>query len=242
MGTIMHKGEMYGGGGSNSNLITLTWAEYDALPAADKADLNKYYYIENLNTGSDLVTQISNPADNQFLMYDSSKGLWVNHAGGLYQYIPLTEDEYNALTTEQKNDPSKLYYVTDVDVVNANIDDTTISTEKVWSSKKVSDEVDTLNSKLVNLPEYTLDTYVTVKVVNSMIHLDVESLSIPSTGSWIALYTLPEGYRPSRQVYAPIMTTSRYYLGVLHINPNGTVSVRSGNNGEAFVGYITCPL
>jgi hypothetical protein len=171
MGTIMHKGEMYGAGGSNSNLITLKWAEYDALPAADKADLDKYYYIDDLNTGSDLVTQISNPADNQFLMYDSSKGLWVNHAGGLYQYIPLTEDEYNALTTEQKNDPSKLYYVTDVDVVNANIDDTTISTEKVWSSSKTNSELSTLNSNLTDVEETVtaneLGTYVNISSYTS---------------------------------------------------------------------------
>lgn len=57
---------------------------------------------------------ISNPSNGQVLKYDSANSEWVNadESGGLTA-VELTKSQYDALTTEQKNDATKIYFVTD---------------------------------------------------------------------------------------------------------------------------------
>ena len=60
--------------------------------------------------------------------------------------IRCTQAEYNALTNEQKHDTTKTYFVTDGQGGSGIIiDDTTIGSDKVWSSQKTSTE---LNGKV----------------------------------------------------------------------------------------------
>ena len=56
--------------------------------------------------------------------------------------ITLTKAQYDALSSTEKNDPKKVYYVTDYDPISvAEIDDTVAALNKVWSSSKVSSEI-----------------------------------------------------------------------------------------------------
>ena len=54
--------------------------------------------------------------------------------------ITLTKQEYDALSSDEKNDPDKVYYVTDYDPVPvyAELDDSVTAADKVWSSQKVN--------------------------------------------------------------------------------------------------------
>ena len=58
--------------------------------------------------------------------------------------ITLTKAQYDALPTAEKNDPSKVYYVTDYEppLAYVELDDTTTASDKVWSSQKVADYAD----------------------------------------------------------------------------------------------------
>ena len=58
--------------------------------------------------------------------------------------ITLTKAQYDALSTAEKNDPSKVYYVTDYDAPKTyvELDDSSISLDKVWSGQKIKDYAD----------------------------------------------------------------------------------------------------
>lgn len=58
-------------------------------------------------------------------------------------HVRLTKAQYDALTTEQKHDTTKVYYITDYTPmpVNAELNDTVIASNKVWSSQKVANEL-----------------------------------------------------------------------------------------------------
>lgn len=55
--------------------------------------------------------------------------------------IDITKAEYNALPEEEKMDESVYYNLTDVITTSADIDDDSIDTVSVWSSRKVADEL-----------------------------------------------------------------------------------------------------
>ena len=61
------------------------------------------------------------------------------------EYVPncieLTQAQYDALSSTEKNDPTKYYYIKDAQIAGAEIDDTTTASDKVWSSQKVSTEI-----------------------------------------------------------------------------------------------------
>ena len=61
---------------------------------------------------------------------------------GSTNIIPVTQTEYNALSSAEKNDVNKWYYITDATASGAPIDDYTVATNKLWSSNKVDGELD----------------------------------------------------------------------------------------------------
>lgn len=58
--------------------------------------------------------------------------------------ITLTKAQYDALSTAEKNDPSKVYYVTDYDAPKTyvELDDSSITLDKVWSGQKIKNYAD----------------------------------------------------------------------------------------------------
>lgn len=106
------------------------------------------YQGENLTGAPPLLgslkdVNITSPSNNDALVYNSTTQKWENGAGGggSLDIVPVTQAQYNALTPEQKADPTKVYDITDANLVNADIDDTTTSIGKVWSSSKTSSEI-----------------------------------------------------------------------------------------------------
>ena len=85
--------------------------------------------------------ELTNLDDNDVLVYDETNEEWKNEAGHM-KTVELTSVQYEALTTAQKNDPHIVYLITDRTAADVVIDDTTTSTGAVWSSDKVSDEID----------------------------------------------------------------------------------------------------
>lgn len=63
-------------------------------------------------------------------------------------HVRLTKAQYDALTTEEKHDTTKVYYITDYTPmpVNAELNDTVTASDKVWSSQKVASEINALST------------------------------------------------------------------------------------------------
>ena len=93
------------------------------------------------------VTIIS-PSNGQILKYDSTNNIWFNddNNGGV-EAIELTQAQYDVLTSAQKNDPTKVYFIIDgdseglylnelEDVILSNVENGQIliydSTNEVW--------------------------------------------------------------------------------------------------------------
>ena len=55
--------------------------------------------------------------------------------------VRLTQAEYDALSSAEKHDITKVYYITDGESSGSLIDDTIITSNKTWSSDKVSTEI-----------------------------------------------------------------------------------------------------
>lgn len=83
------------GGGGGASLIDVTTAQYNALTPAEKADANKWYWINDMdgNAGGYIVvgtltgltdTNISSPTNGQVLKYNSTSQKWenANESGG----------------------------------------------------------------------------------------------------------------------------------------------------------------
>lgn len=67
----------------------------------------------------------------------------------LSYHITLRQDQYDELTEQEKMADENFFYIHNVDVVAADIDDTTKSTGKVWSSSKVGNELDGLQDEII---------------------------------------------------------------------------------------------
>lgn len=73
--------------------------------------------------------------------------------------VILTQAQYDALSQVEKEDLTKVYYISDAESGgDIQIDDTTTSTNKVWSSQKTSNEINTSTRFLVSeeWPEYQI--------------------------------------------------------------------------------------
>ena len=74
--------------------------------------------------------------------------------------VELKWAEYQALSDEEKKDPSKLYLITDKQGTSSLlIDDSRTSTETAWSSKKVSDEIGVLSSPKLYMHNLYLERF-----------------------------------------------------------------------------------
>ena len=72
--------------------------------------------------------------------YDASGNAITGEFSPSY-HITLTQAQYNQLSQTEKMADENFFYITDAVVVGADIDDTTTSTTKVWSSSKVNTEL-----------------------------------------------------------------------------------------------------
>lgn len=92
-------------------------------------DLSDYVTITDLNTA--LTSYVTSTDFTTALNNKSTQ-------------VRLTKAQYDALTEEEKHDTTKVYYITDYTPmpVNAELNDTVTASNKVWSSQKVTDEIE----------------------------------------------------------------------------------------------------
>lgn len=90
--------------------------------------------------------------------------VYAPEGGGTANFVELTQAEYDALEQAGELEPDVMYFITDGQsgggVV---IDDSTTAADKVWSSDKVSDELDTKQEDLEGggLSDGNLNNYIT---------------------------------------------------------------------------------
>lgn len=70
--------------------------------------------------------------------------------GGGDNSIILTQAEYDALPQSEKEDTSKIYYISDAPSGSAEIDDTTTALDKVWSSSKTAAEIENASGAAID--------------------------------------------------------------------------------------------
>ena len=144
----------------NNFVITLTKSEYDGLSYAEKHDPTRVYYVTDYDSHMNYVE-----LDDTSTAFDKcwSSQRVVNELNShVYQLpIELTKDEYDALTPAQKEDPNKLYYVTDYDASMsfAELNDNEVAHDKVWSSYQITSvantKVDKVSGKSLSSNDYT---------------------------------------------------------------------------------------
>lgn len=97
----------------------ITQAEYDALTPAEKNNGTLYAITDGQGGGGSTVsitpTLSSGTKIAEFEIDGVSGELFAPNGGGTgtLTAVELTKAEYDALTTEQKNDPTKIYFVID---------------------------------------------------------------------------------------------------------------------------------
>jgi hypothetical protein len=107
--------------------------------------------IEDL---TDVEVDAQTLADGQVLKWDATEEKWVNEdESGGSQAIELTKAQYDALPSADKNDPNKVYYVTDYPTPTGidldDIDDVDITTPTNGEVLKY----DAVNDKWINAEE-----------------------------------------------------------------------------------------
>lgn len=92
-------------------------------------------------------------------MYFKKDGAWLEISlggGGNTDYIECTQAEYDAWEQGGTLDPDTLYFITDGNIGNDIIDDSTTSASKVWSSVQTNREIQAVASDLSNSTSYGL--------------------------------------------------------------------------------------
>ena len=207
MGTIMYDGELYGGGGGSGNTTTieLTLAEYNALPSSEKHDTSKLYFITDADPITGIVIDDTRTSVNN--LWTSLKT--AQEIEEKVSPIELTLEEYNALTDEEKNDATKMYYITDV---------TNPTPELLFEQSTVETSFPLQHEHGIN----RLIKYNSLNIVVIDLILDSVTASAWST----IIGTIPEGYRPQSR----IRICSAYGGAAIpyDITPNGRI-VSSSN-------------
>lgn len=138
---------------------------------------------------------------------------------------PLGKDvlSYDSATQTWVNDAS----------TGAPIDDDDVSTSKTWSSDKI-------NSKLVNLPQYEVTTYVTAEVKNGLLLFSCQGYTPASLNTWVTIATLASGYKPIQNVYFTGMATNMNHC-LFYIGSDGLVQIRAAASAS-YVSSVCVPV
>ena len=139
MGEIRYNDIVYGGGSGSDDIVEGFYNESDG----------KFYADDQYTTeiaGETGKLYISIDTDHMY-RYDGLVFVEISGgAGGGTVEVPdtiiLTQAQYDALTQAEKDDTTKVYFVSDGGLTtNAELDDNVIAPNKVWSSQKVSTEI-----------------------------------------------------------------------------------------------------
>ena len=194
-----------GGGSGNTTTIELTLAEYNALPSSEKHDTSKLYFITDADPITGIVIDDTRTSVNN--LWTSLKT--AQEIEEKVSPIELTLEEYNALTDEEKNDATKMYYITDV---------TNPTPELLFEQSTVETSFPLQHEHGIN----RLIKYNSLNIVVIDLILDSVTASAWST----IIGTIPEGYRPQSR----IRICSTYGAAAIpyDITPNGKI-VSSSN-------------
>lgn len=86
--------------------------------------------------------------------YDASGNAITGSFSPSY-HITLTQAQYDLVSQQEKMADENFFYITDAVVVGADIDDTTTSSSKVWSSSKTNSEISSVNTAQNNKHKVT---------------------------------------------------------------------------------------
>lgn len=115
MAMLMHGGVNYSGT-TGSNTITLTQAEYDALPVEEQMDPEKVYYItDGVPTSTTVIPNPVAPATEDLNTLQIEETVYQIAGNGGSQAIETTLAAYEELPDEDKEDPNKVFYIKDVE-------------------------------------------------------------------------------------------------------------------------------
>ena len=170
---------------------------------------------------------------------------------GIRQTIPLTSAQYAQLTSAEKMDVDKDYIITDENATTAPIDDSSVSRNSVWSSYKVDEELDTLNSALAEISDteyavtfnsnYFSSIQTKVVKIGKALHINAVLLCStvpPADPSVIGAIVKGANLAPLSKNYAAIATAMRSTNDVyMYLKADGNLTVLSAYNFSASTWY-----
>lgn len=185
MGVLIRNGVRYTGGGSG--VVELADLEDVSISTPSNGQALKYNSttqewengdVSAVSSFADLTdTTITNPTNNQVPVYDSTANKWKNKNTS----VVLTQTEYDALEEAGTVDPDVDYHISDGLSVQVPIDDNSISTEKVWSSKKISE-----SQAIYSTEERVVGTWIDGKPLYGI----VVTGNTGSISTWVTFVTL----------------------------------------------------
>lgn len=129
--------------------------------------------IEGANGQLYVKYQTVSNVDTVIGMYFKKDGAWleISLGGGNTDYIECTQAEYDAWEQGGTLDPDTLYFITDGNIGNDIIDDSTTSASKVWSSDKTDSEIQAVASDIpTKTSELNNDSgYITTTLIDKVI-------------------------------------------------------------------------
>ena len=174
--------------------------------------------------------------DNVVGMYFKKDGAWleISLGGGNTDYIECTQAQYDAWEQGGTLDPDMLYFITDGNIGNDIIDDSTTSATTVWSSDKVEDllkdKADLSDIVTTNFWKTTQLTIANSVSVGAGVETQPTTVSVPKYAGYTVL-TFTEvratGYHGAKvTVQAELLSPTELVYALYNpSNVNATVTV-----------------
>lgn len=205
---------------------------------------NKYYYVVETNkiwryiSGSWVLVTSKNYED----LNDKPQIEGVELVGnktladfGGKKQIRISWEDYQALSTEEQNDESIVYYIYDYpnNVVNAS-DISYDNVTSLLSSTNVQDVIDELNNKLTTTEYYSIENVRYAKAVSVIKCGNICMIRINGTQEELTvdadcdICTLPENLKPTFNILKnlPLAIGDNTAYGYFYIMGNGTIRIK----------------
>ena len=184
--------------------------------------------------------------DEVVAMYFKKSSAWleISLGGGNTDYIECTQAQYDAWEQGGTLDPDTLYFITDGNIGNDIIDDSTTSATKVWSSDKVQDllndkaDVSSLwsgSTNSVSVPAYTATTLYSQNLTkgNYIVSCSIEFSAANTTGTRRIGITTSQTDIASAEMAAFNGYACMCVSGAVSVNANTTIQFFCRHSADA---------
>ena len=137
--------------GNKTGVVTLVGVE-NSTTATSAYSIGDYLrYIDSNNAKQ--IAEVTSAISSGGTIANGTNVENLTITSGSDLSITLTKALYDLLSNDEKNDPDRFYYIDDIYVTGADIDDTTTAQDSTWSSYKINLEISQLSGSLAGLDD-----------------------------------------------------------------------------------------